>query len=113
MNAKEAYAKKDSVQIIDVRHEYEFEAGHVEGALFITLQDIPARFEELDRDTPVLVTCQVGQRSALAANFLRQQGFDAHNLEGGVEAWTAEGFPLVSNAAPGTVVDGWAETLDP
>ena len=97
MNAREAYAKKDSVQIIDVRHEYEFEAGHVEGARYITLQEIPARFQELDRETPVLVTCQVGQRSALAANFLREKGYDAHNLEGGMERWAAAGLPYVAS----------------
>jgi rhodanese-related sulfurtransferase len=111
VNARDAYAKKDAVQFIDVRHAYEFEAGHVEGSRLITLQEIPARFEEIDRDVPVVVTCQIGQRSALAAKFLRDQGYDAHNLEGGVEAWAAEGLPLVSKGSQGTVVDGWAETL--
>ena len=113
MNAREAHALKDSAQFIDVRQEYEYEAGHVEGARFITLQEIPTRFRELDENTPVIVTCQVGQRSALAAKFLRDKGYDAHNLEGGVEAWVAEGLPLVSNSARGTVVDGWAETFEP
>ena len=113
MDAREAYSHRDRYQFVDVRQAYEFEAGHVEGAVLMTLQEVPARYEELDRDQPVVVTCQVGQRSALAAEFLTGKGFTAHNLEGGLESWLEEGLPLVaSEGASGNVVDGNAETLN-
>lgn len=108
----EAFRVKDQVSFLDVRKPYEFEAGHVEGATHITLQELPERFPELDPNVPVVVTCQIGQRSELAVRFLREHGFESHNLEGGLERWVAEGLPLVATAGtPGTVVDGWAETL--
>ena len=101
------------MQVIDVREYYEWASGHLEGATNIPLRTLPSRYAELDEDRPVLVTCQVGQRSAIATDFLRGRGYDAHNLEGGVAVWTAEGLPLVDvEDHPGTVVDGWAQTLD-
>jgi rhodanese-related sulfurtransferase len=113
MDSRDAYAHRERYQFVDVRKVFEFEAGHVGGAVHITLQDLPARYEELDSHRPVVVTCQVGQRSALAAEFLADRGFTAHNLEGGLESWVEEGLPLVaSEGASGGVVDGNAETLD-
>lgn len=114
MEAIEASQQLHGMQVVDVREYYEWAAGHVEGAVHIPLRHLPHRFEELERDRPLLVTCQIGQRSALATDFLRRRGFDAHNLEGGVEAWTAAGLGLVdSSNGKGAVVDGWAQTLDP
>jgi rhodanese-related sulfurtransferase len=113
MDPRDAYSHRERYQFIDVRQAYEFEAGHVEGALHMTLQEVPARYEELDRRRPVVITCQVGQRSALAAEFLTGKGFTAHNLEGGLESWIEEGLPLVaSEGASGNVVDGNAEMLN-
>jgi rhodanese-related sulfurtransferase len=113
MEAREAYSHRERYQFIDVRQAYEFEAGHVEGAVHMTLQEVPARYEELDRRRPVVVTCQVGQRSALAAEFLTGKGITAHNLDGGLESWIEEGLPLVaSEGASGNVVDGHAETMN-
>jgi rhodanese-related sulfurtransferase len=113
LDPRDAYTNREQYQFIDVRQAYEFEAGHVDGAVHITLQEVPARYEELDRGRPVVVTCQVGQRSALAAEFLSHKGFAAHNLEGGLDSWVNEGLPLVaSEGARGDVVDGYAETLD-
>jgi rhodanese-related sulfurtransferase len=101
------------VQFLDVREFYEFDAGHIEGALHIPLRMLPQRFEDLDRERAIVVACQIGQRSDLAADFLRQRGFDAHNLEGGMTMWAARGFPFVSNLGDeGDVVDGWAQTLE-
>ena len=111
MLPKEVHAKRDEYSFLDVRKDYEFEAGHVDGSVHITLQELPERVDEVDTSRPVVVTCQVGQRSRLAAEFLRSRGIDAHNLEGGLEAWVQEGFPLVGSGQ-GKVVDGWAEELE-
>jgi rhodanese-related sulfurtransferase len=85
----------------------------VEGAVHINLQELPARFLELDAEVPIIVTCQIGQRSGIATEFLREHGYDAHNLEGGLERWVKEGLPLeAASGQAGGVVDGWAETLE-
>jgi rhodanese-related sulfurtransferase len=113
VDAQDAYTNRELYQFIDVRKPYEFEAGHVEGAVHMTLPDVPARYEELDPTRPVVVTCQVGQRSALAAEFLAARGLTAHNLEGGLESWVNQGLPLVaSEGARGDVGDGYTEMLD-
>jgi rhodanese-related sulfurtransferase len=109
----DAFAVRDSVLFLDVREYYEFDAGHIEGALHIPLRQLPDRFETLEQGRPIVVACQIGQRSELAADFLRQRGFDAHNLEGGMTLWASKGLPFVATeGVEGSVVDGWAQTLE-
>src|SRR5688572_1444999 len=113
MDPASAHEHIHDYQFVDVRKAYEWKAGHVEGSLHITLQELPARIDEIDRSEPVVFVCQIGQRSAIATRFAREHGYDAHNLEGGVERWVQEGLPLAdASDAPGAVVDGWAETLE-
>ena len=113
MDAIEASQLLGSATFVDVREAYEYAAGHVAGAIHIPIGQIKQRFEEMHRELPVIVTCQIGQRSALVASFLSQNGFEVNNLEGGLEAWTAAGLPLeASGADGGRVVDGWARDLD-
>ena len=97
---------------LDVREPYEWAAGHISGALHIPIGQIQARIGEVDRDRQVIVVCQIGQRSALVADFLDAQGYDAYNLEGGLEAWTAGGLPLDNDDSSGKLVDGWARGMD-
>lgn len=89
-----ASAQADSVVLVDVRELYEWDAGHISGSVHIPLMDLRQRFEELPRDRTVVAVCQIGQRSDLAARFLTEQGFDAHNLEGGMAKWQAAGLPF-------------------
>lgn len=96
---------------LDVREPYEYEAGHIEGSLHIPIGQIQTRWEELDKERPIVVVCQIGQRSDLVAGFLRENGYDAANLSGGLAAWTAAGLSLVSGAAPGGIVDGYARDI--
>jgi rhodanese-related sulfurtransferase len=112
MEPKQASEQVGAAQFLDVREAYEFEAGHIDGAVHVPLLDLPNRFDELDRDRVVIAVCQIGQRSELAARFLRDQGFDAHNLEGGMARWSSEGFPSSSNEGEGRTVDGWSRTLE-
>jgi rhodanese-related sulfurtransferase len=69
--------------VLDVRTESEFAAGHVAGALNIPLEQIRGRLNELPRDRPIVVYCQVGQRGYMAARLLLQQGYDVTNIAGG------------------------------
>ena len=111
VTAEQAAAEQDSV-VLDVRESYEWDAGHIDGSVHIPIGQIQRRFAELDRDRRLVVVCQVGQRSALVADFLSAQGYDAQNLEGGLQEWAARGFPLRATDDDGTVVDGWARYID-
>ena len=81
--------------IVDVRERHEFAAARVEGTLLLPMSELGQRLEELPRDRPLLVMCQVGGRSARVTGFLRQQGFeDVANVAGGLDAWQRMGLPV-------------------
>jgi rhodanese-related sulfurtransferase len=82
--------------VLDVREDYEFEAGHIPDATHIPLADLPARFEELDPDEDVYVVCRTGGRSAQASLWLTAQGYTAINVAGGSGAWLDAGKDIVS-----------------
>jgi rhodanese-related sulfurtransferase len=84
----------DGVALIDVRRAYEFESGHIPGALNIEMNELTARAGEIARDQPVLFYCRSGGRSSMAVDAFREAGYDAHNLAGGIEAWAAQKRPL-------------------
>jgi rhodanese-related sulfurtransferase len=112
MNPHEAKAELGDALFLDVREPYEWDSGHVEGSLHIPIGQLNERVDELDSARKVVVVCQVGQRSELVANWLSEQGFDAHNLEGGLVAWITEGLPLITSTdGGGEVIDGWARDL--
>lgn len=81
-------------QLVDVRQDYEWEAGRIDGAAHIPLEQLPGRADELDRDRPVVFQCRTGSRSSFAAQAFREAGFEAYNLAGGLEAWVESGKPI-------------------
>ena len=84
-----------SVQVIDVRGASEWESGHLPGAPNIPLATLGARLAEVQRDRPVVLQCQSGGRSAIAASLLRAKGVkDVLNLSGGFSAWQQAGLPI-------------------
>ena len=82
------------VQLIDVREDYEWEAGRIAGARHVELSAVAGSAATIDRDTPVVFYCRVGSRSAMAASAFRQAGYDAYSMEGGLVAWAERGLPL-------------------
>ena len=78
-------------QLIDVRQDYEWEAGHIGEATHIVLETLPSRAEELDRDRPIVFACRTGSRSSFATSAFREAGYEAYNLAGGLEEWVADG----------------------
>ena len=97
--------RRDEVQIVDCREAYEWVAGRIDGAVHIPLNGILAgKVDALDPARPVVVVCRSGSRSELGALMLQARGFDAHNLEGGMEDWEREGLPFSTpDGAPGRV----------
>lgn len=97
-------SETDDVELIDVREPAEFRAGRIEGAVLIPLQTIPARLQDLPKDRKIVVICKVGARSAQAARFLKAQGFDVENLDGGMKAWAKAGFEFTTpEGQPGRI----------
>lgn len=83
-----------NAELIDVREQYEWEAGRIEGARHVPVHELAAIASELDRERPVMFVCRVGGRSAMAAAAFRRAGVDAHNVAGGVLAWERAGLPF-------------------
>ena len=94
------------VQLLDCREQYEWDAGRIEGAMHIPLTDVMSgeAAEVLDIAKPVAVICRSGNRSELAAMMLQARGYDATNVEGGMEAWAAAGYDFSApDGSPGRV----------
>src|SRR5687768_2950720 len=95
VQALQSRQRDDSVQIVDVRSPEEWSAGHLPGAVHIPLAALPDRIGEIDSAKPIVVHCQGGGRSAIAASFMKANGLDGvANLEGGFDAWRARDLPV-------------------
>jgi rhodanese-related sulfurtransferase len=92
-----------NIQVLDVRTPGEFNGGHIENALLADWNNQPEfnrRVQHIDKDKPVYVYCLAGGRSASAAQWMRQHGFQqVYELKGGIHAWRAAGKPLQATAA--------------
>ncbi len=76
--------------VLDVREPWELETASIPGVVHIPMQEIPARAGELDPTREIVAMCHHGGRSMQVAMFLQQKGLTAHNLSGGIEAWSRE-----------------------
>lgn len=103
IDAKTAYERlaQGDTDILDVREAEEWQLGHIKGAKWLPLGQLPSRWREIAPDRNVVVVCLTGARSTYAASLLRQVGIQAANLEGGMLAWQAEQLPIT---APGIIV---------
>jgi rhodanese-related sulfurtransferase len=84
----------EGAQLIDVRADHEWEAGHLPGATQVPLDELPERTGEIDKDRPVLLYCRGGNRSTMAAAALADAGYDAVKLYEGIVGWDEAGLPL-------------------
>jgi rhodanese-related sulfurtransferase len=94
----------DGAVLLDVREDFEWEAGHAPMARHVPLGELPEQVDDLPPGNHLVVVCRSGGRSARAAAFLLQAGFEATNLEGGMNAWAAAGLPVeIEDGSPGVV----------
>jgi len=87
--------------LLDVREQDEWDAGHAPQALHIPMSELAGRLGELPEDRDVLVICRSGGRSARVTEYLNANGWDARNVDGGMQSWQATGRPLTAES-PGT-----------
>jgi len=80
--------QRDDPLLIDVREPWEFDAGHIPGAMPIPMRAVPARYLELEHEREMVIICRSGARSYQVGMFLEQAGFTrVNNLYGGMIAW--------------------------
>jgi len=91
------WINRKKAQILDLRADADFQAGHVPNAKRIASDQIPSGIDKLklDRKLPLILVCQHNGAARNAIKQLQTAGFtEVRNLDGGVQAWKAAGLPL-------------------
>ena len=100
ISAKELQAlikDKADLQLIDVRTDQEYKAGHLSKSVLIDYykSDFKSQLAKLDKNKPIVVYCAVGGRSASTLKLLKNMGFkEAYDLTGGIRAWQKQKLPI-------------------
>jgi phage shock protein E len=96
----QAYAKyQQGAFFLDVRSQDEWDQFHIAGSTLIPLDQLQNRLNELPKDQDIVVVCLSGHRSQSGTTILQQAGFTRVScLSGGLQAWTAAGYPIEGNA---------------
>ncbi len=100
VNATEALQiqnNKDAL-VLDVRSSQEYAGGHLKSAKLIPVGELTNRLNEISsyKDKTVLVYCHSGNRSTMASQVLKKNGFTkVNNLRGGITAWSSSGNKIV------------------
>lgn len=87
----------DGAFMLDVRTPGEYNDGFIGDAINISVSDVVNQLNKLpkDKETPILVYCQTGSRSAKAAGILAKNEYtNVTNLSGGITSWKANGLPV-------------------
>lgn len=89
--------QQEGSQLLDVRTADEYKGGHIKNALqanWLDKTEFAYRTSSLDKSKTVYIYCLSGGRSGAAAQVLREQGYQVINLEGGINAWKANGIAV-------------------
>lgn len=86
--------ERGDAELIDVREPYERDAGRIARSRHIELERLASEADSVPRDRPVVFHCRLGARSAMAARAFERAGYDAYNLDGGIQAWVDSGLPI-------------------
>ncbi|MEM2334449.1 MAG: rhodanese-like domain-containing protein [Candidatus Caldarchaeum sp.] len=95
---KEALDRGEKIFILDVREKAEWDAGRIQGAVHVRLTELTDNLAKLpaNKKEMIVVYCKVGLRGMIATAVLRILGYEnVYNLKGGLDAWTAAGYPVV------------------
>jgi rhodanese-related sulfurtransferase len=90
--------------LLDVREPDEWTAGHAPTARLLPMSELIERIDELPDDDPLYVVCRSGGRSARVVAYLTGQGYPAVNVDGGMQAWSAQGREVVADAGTPEII---------
>ena len=76
----------ESLHVVDVREQDEYDAGHIPNVRFLPMSEIGERYTELQEGETYYLICKAGGRSENVGRFLEQYGYDIVNVEGGAIA---------------------------
>jgi len=94
-----ARLEKSAVRVLDVRREGEWNAGHIDGASWHSLDTFKRTLPELDSNVVVAIHCKSGYRSMIACSFLQRAGHsNVINVIGGFDSWQQAGLPVAAEA---------------
>lgn len=88
------------LQIVDIRTPSDWDKGHLPGARYVFLPEIPDRLDEFDRSKPVVTYCGTGYRASIGASLFKRGGFEVYSVPGSMGAWEAAGHPIETPAKP-------------
>ena len=98
VNTLHSWLNENKVIILDVREPYEYNEGHINGAINIPLSTILVEIDQIKdiQGKKIVLQCRVGGRSMRACQLLQAEGLeqDVWNLEGGIEAWKEAGYKV-------------------
>lgn len=81
----------DDFVLLDVRDLFETHISKIEPYVLIPVDQLPARLDELDKESETVVLCRSGARSARACELMVKDGFkNVANLKGGINEWAKE-----------------------
>jgi rhodanese-related sulfurtransferase len=95
ISVDEAYQMyQDGTYVLDVRTQEEWDEYHVPNTTLIPLEELPNRVSEVPQGQKIVVICRSGNRSDDGRDILRQAGYDATSVTGGVKEWFTKGYPI-------------------
>lgn len=98
----QAAVSKAYSQLVDVRTPEEYSSGHAARAVNIPIDTLTAKLDTLEKNEPVYLICQTGNRSKKAAVMLKEAGFNnVLNVTGGTTAWQAANLPMETKSPHG------------
>lgn len=88
---------EEALYIIDVRTPSEWQAGHIKEAHHIELARVIEQMDQIPKEAFIPVICGSGYRASVIASLLKNHGFNAANVKGGMVAWKKAMLPLEKN----------------
>lgn len=90
---------RQNALVLDIRDKADFKAGHLVNAVNIPYASLAQRMNELDkeRERPIVLVCKTGQTISMAGKMLREKGFNAVRMKGGMMEWNSQNLPVVKN----------------
>jgi rhodanese-related sulfurtransferase len=86
----------DPFTLLDIREKWESDLVTIDGSHYVTMEEVPSKLSDFDKEKPMVVYCHKGVRSAAVAVYLLNQGFlNVKSMVGGIHAWALQIEPTL------------------